>query len=133
MRHDTSKPLFFYLAMQCAHSPMESPQRFQALYDASSIPNLIEYSFSSVIDEGIGNVTAALRTRSMWATTLMVVSADNGGPAFSDQQAASNFPLRGGKYTYFEGGLRTTAFVTGGLLPPALRGKNVSSPIHVCD
>ena len=63
----------------------------------------------------------------------MVVSSDNGGPAFSDQRAASNWPLRGGKYTYFEGGLRTTAFVTGGRLPPALRGTNISAPIHVCD
>ena len=87
-----------YLAMQCAHSPMESPERFQALYDAQTVPDLVEYSFSSVIDEGIGNVTAALRSKSMWARTLMVVSSDNGGPAFSDQHAASNFPLRGGKY-----------------------------------
>ena len=54
-------------------------------------------------------------------------------PAFSDQHAASNYPLRGGKYTYFEGGLRTTAFVTGGLLPPAQRGVNISAPIHVSD
>ena len=34
---------------------------------------------------------------------------------------------RGGKYSQFEGGIRTTAFVTGGFLPSAMRGTNTSS------
>ena len=112
---------------------MQAPQRFKDLYDKETTPSVVEYAFSSVVDEGLLNVTTALRTKKMWELTLMVVSSDNGGPAFSDQQAASNFPLRGGKYTYFEGGLRTTAFVTGGVLPAAMRGVNVSAPIHICD
>lgn len=132
MLHDPSTPLFYYLAMQAAHSPMEVPKQYQDLYDATT-PNVIEYAFSSLIDEGIRNVTLALMQKGMWENTLLVVSSDNGGPAFSDQHAASNFPLRGGKYTYFEGGIRTTAFVTGGLLPRAMWGKNISAPVHVCD
>eukprot|EP00040_Diaphanoeca_grandis_P001071 m.17406 g.17406 ORF g.17406 m.17406 type:complete len:490 (+) comp11501_c0_seq1:50-1519(+) len=133
MRHDQTTPLFFYLALQCAHDPMESPQRFQDLYSPATCPDVVEYSFSSVIDEAIGNVTAALKAKNMWENTLMVVSSDNGGPAFSDQHAASNFPLRGGKYTLFEGGLRVSAFVTGGVLPVPMRGKNITAPIHICD
>eukprot|EP00051_Salpingoeca_urceolata_P004675 m.66817 g.66817 ORF g.66817 m.66817 type:complete len:498 (+) comp13783_c0_seq1:60-1553(+) len=131
--HNPSVPLFFYLAMQCAHDPMEVPERFSALYDKSTTPNVVEYAFSSVIDEGLANVTAALKRKNMWDNTLLVVSSDNGGPAFSDQHAASNYPLRGGKYTYFEGGLRVTAFVSGGYLPKARRGKNLTAPVHVCD
>jgi len=69
----------------------------------------------------------------MWDNTFLVFSSDNGGPAFSDQHAASNYPLRGGKYTSWEGGIRATAFVSGGLLPKAMRGKNISAPIHICD
>lgn len=112
---------------------MEAPQRFLDIYDKSTVPNQVEYAFSSVIDEGISNVTAALKAKNMWDNTLMTVSADNGGPAFSDQHAASNYPLRGGKYTYFEGGIRVNAFVTGGLLPAKMRGKNISSAVHICD
>jgi arylsulfatase I/J len=133
MRHDTSKPLFYYLAMQCAHDPMQAPQRFIDLYDVKTTPNRIQYAFSSVIDESLSNLTQALEKKGMWANTLLVVSSDNGGPSFSDQQAASNYPFRGGKYTFFEGGIRVNAFVTGGLLPPAMRGKNISSPVHICD
>ena len=133
--HDGARdgPLFYYLAMQCAHDPMEAPQRFLDQYDKDVVPNQVEYAFSAVINEGIRNVTEALKAKGLWDNTLMVVSSDNGGPAFSDQHAASNYPLRGGKYTYFEGGLRVNAFVTGGLLPKAARGGNTSSPVHISD
>lgn len=133
LQHDISKPLFYYLAMQCAHDPMEAPQRFIDLYDEHTTPNQVQYAFSSVIDEGLSNLTQALKKKAMWDNTLLVVSSDNGGPAFSDQRAASNYPLRGGKYTFFEGGIRVNAFVTGGVLPKAMRGQNISAPIHVCD
>eukprot|EP01052_Picozoa_sp_SAG31_P001897 SAG31_NODE_64_length_28590_cov_17.914464_7_plen_235_part_00 len=51
------------------------------------------------------------------------------------QTRASNYPLRGGKYSWLEGGIRTTAWVTGGVLPPPMRGKNLPSShlIAVCD
>ena len=45
--------------------------------------------------------------------------ADNGGPIYS---AGNNYPLRGGKYSDFEGGIRVSAFVSGGLIPAAKRG-----------
>jgi arylsulfatase B len=145
MQHDVGEkahPLFYYLAMQCAHDPMEAPQRFLDIYakddfcgngGKSKCTMQTEYAFSSVIDEGISNVTKALKAKSMWDNTLLVVASDNGGPAFSDQQAASNFPLRGGKYQLWEGGIRGNAFVTGGLLPAAMRGRNLSAAVHVCD
>ena len=62
-----------------------------------------------------------------------VVASDNGGPL--EETRASNFPLRGGKTSWLEGGIRTTAWVTGGLLPTPMRGKNLSSahPIAMCD
>ena len=80
---------------------MEAPQRFLDIYAKDEFCGSqkkcgmqVEYAFSSVIDEGISNVTAALKTKGMWERTLLVVASDNGGPAFSDQHAASNFPLR---------------------------------------
>ena len=51
------------------------------------------------------------------------------------QTRASNYPLRGAKYSWLEGGIRTTAWVTGGVLPAAMRGKSLPSShlIAVCD
>ena len=59
----------------------------------------------------------------------MVVSADNGGAPC----AGSNYPLKGAKITLFEGGVRSLAFVTGGALPDAMRGKISEGFIHVAD
>ena len=45
-------------------------------------------------------------------------------------------PLRGAKYSDTEGGVRTRAFVAGGLIPPHRRGSTIDGAtgfIHVCD
>ena len=135
LRHNASAgPLFYYLATEVAHTPNETPVRFrEAFPDPGAVPFLSVYAMSSIVDEALRNVTEALKAAGMWENTLMVVAADNGGSL--TQTMASNFPLRGGKYSWLEGGIRTTAWVTGGVLPPAMRGKNLSSahPIAVCD
>ena len=42
-------------------------------------------------------------------------------------------PWRGGKYTDFEGGTRVAAFISGGLVPPAVRGTLTNTTVHICD
>ena len=84
MSHDTANPLFYYLAMQCAHDPMEAPRHYKNLYDPDIIPDSdieihdmrTEYAFAAIIDEGLSNLTNALKTKGMWDNTLLVVSAD---------------------------------------------------------
>ena len=85
------------------------------------------------MDEGIRNVTLALQKAGLWESTLLVFSADNGGPINIAQGAGNNFPLRGGKHTAFEGGVRTVALVAGGWLPAALQGTVNTGYIHVAD
>ncbi len=132
-QHNASIPLFYYLATEVAHVPNEAPQRFQDKFDPSTVPFAPAYAMSSIVDESLRNVTNALRAKGMWENTLMVVAVDNGGSL--TQNMGSNYPLRGGKYSWLEGGIRTTAWVTGGLLPPSMRGKNLSSAhsIAICD
>ena len=42
-------------------------------------------------------------------------------------------PLRAGKKTEFEGGVRINAFLSGGFVPAALRGQRRNGYLHVCD
>ena len=46
---------------------------------------------------------------------------------------ANNYPLRGGKTSDFEGGVRVNAWVSGGLLPPAVRGTISNDFMHLAD
>ena len=66
----------------------------------------------SVADNVTGHVVELLKKKGMWENTILVVSADNGGAFCS----GSNYPLKGCKYTFFEGGVRALAFANGGLI-----------------
>lgn len=127
------QPLFFYLATQVSHQPVQAPGRFESLFDKATCPSVVEYAMTAVLDEGLGNITSALKRTGMWNSTLFVFSSDNGGPVRGDCGCASNFPWRGGKYTSYEGGIRVTSFVSGGFLPAARRGANSSALIHISD
>eukprot|EP01121_Diplochlamys_sp_Union-15-3_P018919 TRINITY_DN6999_c0_g1_i1.p1 TRINITY_DN6999_c0_g1~~TRINITY_DN6999_c0_g1_i1.p1 ORF type:complete len:566 (-),score=88.20 TRINITY_DN6999_c0_g1_i1:50-1747(-) len=117
--HDITKPLFLYLCFQAVHAPAEVPESYITPYN-NIIQNLRRRTFAgmlSCLDEGVGNVTNALKSKGMWDNTLLVFTADNGGPTTtSDGIGASNWPLRGGKHSIWEGGTRATAFVHGNML-----------------
>ncbi len=59
----------------------------------------------------------------------MTFACDNGGPL----DHSTNAPLRGGKHTMWEGGLRATAWVHSPLLPLAARGARWDGMMHASD
>jgi arylsulfatase B len=92
----------------------------------------------SYADQVLGNLTNLLRELGYYNNTLVVVLSDNGGPAIkkrahTDSFAANNYPLRGGKGTLFDGGVRTVAFLTGGFVPEEARGSVREGMMHLCD
>ena len=80
------------------------------------------------VDGHVGQVVAALKAKGMWANTLLVLSADNGGPIYRNGAAGgNNWPHRGGKKSNFEGGVRVNALAAGGLIPPAQVGTTTTA------
>lgn len=88
-------------------------------------------AMANLVDRHVGRVVDALVARGLWDNTLLVLTADNGGPVFGQaagctlcdgSAGANNFPLRGGKHSNWEGGVRANALISGGLVPPAVRG-----------
>lgn len=47
--------------------------------------------------------------------------------------SGNNWPLRGGKTNFIEGGVRVTSFVTDGALPAAVRGPTREEYVSVAD
>ena len=80
------------------------------------------------MDDGIGRIVKALDERGMRDKTLIVFSSDNGGPL---NLGATNGPLRAGKGTLYEGGVRVVAFAN---WPGVLKaGSVVNEPLHMVD
>jgi arylsulfatase B len=118
--------MFLYLAYQAVHvgnKPMAShpeyafeqaPQRFLDRYWWVADEGRRNLSaMVAALDEGVGNLSTALRNNGMWEDSLVVFSTDNGGP-ISGSGHASNYPLRGGKAMSWQGGVKGIGFVAGG-------------------
>jgi arylsulfatase A-like enzyme len=74
-------------------------------------------------DTVLGEVVDLLAERQMWNNTLLVFVSDNGGAIYGNGSAGgNNWPLRGGKGSNTEGGIRVCSFASGGWLPSAVRG-----------
>jgi len=78
----------------------------------------------------LGNVTRALIDAKLWDNTLVVFTTDNGG---WPQHSGNNYPLRGGKVTYWEGGVRGVSFIQGKGVPANLAGTKSNALLHATD
>ena len=56
------------------------------------------------LDDAIGEVVDKLVEKDMLNDTVIIFSSDNGGV---NKEGGSNYPLRGQKGTYFQGGNET--------------------------
>ena len=134
--HNTDKPLFLYLAYQGVHAPNDVPQSYVDPYKESIADpkRRIFAGMLSAVDEGITNVTDALQRKGMLNTTTIVVTSDNGGPVLGgDAVGARNWPLRGGKHSIWEGGVRAVAFVSGAGIADTNKGTQYTSLMHGAD
>jgi arylsulfatase A-like enzyme len=109
-RKDARQPFFLYLAYNAPHVPIQPPdewlgkvqQRQGGMAPArAKLAALIEH-----MDDGIGQVLAALKAAALADNTLVVFTSDNGGQL---NVGARNGPVRSGKGTMYEGGLRVPA------------------------
>lgn len=121
--------LWLHLCYQAVHSPFEEVP----WWERSSAPfwNDVYRDMLFVMDAGVGNLTTELMRSNLWNDTLIIAFSDNGGP--SSEHGPNNYPLRGSKETAWEGGTRVFAIVSGGYLPPNLRGTRSDAFIHVAD
>ena len=105
---EPSQPLFLYVAYTACHSPLQAMPEHQV--HCQHIPHLWRRQFCGMIrglDEGIQNISDAIDTY-LGENTLLYLSSDNGGSTWF---GGLNTPLRGGKSTPYEGGVRVPAFI----------------------
>jgi arylsulfatase A-like enzyme len=125
-----SRPLFLYLAMQAIHSPLQAPAEWVEHYAwLTDTRRRTLAAMTSCLDAQLSRVVGALRMTGLWDNTVFAFSADNGGPPYV---ANSNWPMRGGKWTSWEGGTHLVGFVHAPTALPAPH-KNFTGLMHQCD
>ncbi len=112
-RAASAAPFFLYLAYNAPHTPIQPPEdwleqvraRQPAMTaDRARLVALIEH-----MDHGIGQVLRSLQSSGLAGNTLVFFVSDNGGQL---NVGANNGPLRGGKGSMYEGGLRVPAIAS---------------------
>ncbi|MBI5775631.1 MAG: sulfatase-like hydrolase/transferase [Verrucomicrobia bacterium] len=83
---------------------VQAPEKYVALYrDKLKDERLARYYGAvTCMDEAIGEIVALIKAQGHGADTLVIFHSDNGGSG-----NGGNAPLRGGKSSMFEGGLRS--------------------------
>ncbi|KAK2581658.1 hypothetical protein KPH14_002156 [Odynerus spinipes] len=129
--HDTKDPMFLYLAHLAPHSgnpdnllqaPDEEIAKFGYIHD----PERRTFAaMVSKLDQSVGEVVAALRTRGMLENSIILFISDNGAPTTNFlSNHGSNYPLRGIKDTPWEGGIRGVATIWSPLIKKPKRVSN---------
>jgi arylsulfatase A-like enzyme len=126
---DPAKPLFLYLPFNAVHSPLQVPAEYCQPYTNLKGGRRTYAGMLAAMDEAIGQVLTALDEQKMRDNTLIIFSSDNGGPA--PGTITSNGPLRAGKGTIYEGGIRVCACVNWPGHIPA--GTVINEPLHAVD
>jgi len=128
-RHRTD-PFFLYLAYNAPHNPIQASEKY-----LDRFPNIedkkrrIYAAMLSAVDDGVGMVLATLKELKLEQDTLIFFLTDNGG-AFP-WNGCRNDPLRAGKGSLYEGGIRVPfAACWPGHLPA---GKTFSQPVISLD
>ncbi|NQV26060.1 MAG: sulfatase-like hydrolase/transferase, partial [Rhodopirellula sp.] len=107
-----NQPYFLYLAYNAPHTPIQPPPEWIEKVKAreasitdqrAKLVALIEH-----MDDGIGQVLSTIeqQTKAGGRPTIVLFSSDNGGQI---EVGANNGPLRDGKQSVYEGGLRVPA------------------------
>jgi arylsulfatase A-like enzyme len=117
------KPFFLYLAHTFPHVPMFASPTFQGTSRAGIYGDAVEE-----LDWSTGEILETLRREGLAESTLVVFTSDNGPWLIMGSQGGSAGPLRDGKGSTWEGGMRVPGlFWMPGRIRPAVTSQPASA------
>lgn len=99
-----TKPFLLYVPFNAPHTPFQVRKKY---YDR--FPNVkdenkrVYFAMISALDDAIGRIVAKVKKEGLEENTLIIFASDNGGADYTF--ATTNAPLKGGKFSHFEGGI----------------------------
>jgi len=128
------QPFFIYLAHHSVHTPIEAKEEDVQHFDAKLRKGMnhqhgVYAAMNKNLDDNVGRILDHLKTSGLDKNTLVIFASDNGGYVGTDKASGrampvtNNAPLRSGKGSLYEGGIR---------IPLIIRWPGVSHA-GVCD
>ena len=98
-------PFFLYVPYNAVHSPLQGADAYMKKFNhIKDIQRRIFAAMLANMDDSVGAILEKLRSKNLEENTVIFFLSDNGGP--TRELTSSNAPLRDGKGTVYEGGLR---------------------------
>ncbi|MEM6692578.1 MAG: sulfatase [Planctomycetota bacterium] len=119
MQEHRDAPFFMNYWMFSVHAPFDAKQsliqKYQQVIDPKAAQRSPTYAaMIESMDDAVGTLLDTLDELDLANNTIIVFASDNGGNMYNlvdGGTATSNAPLRGGKATMYEGGIRGPAIV----------------------
>ncbi len=136
------EPFFLYLAHYAPHIPLEAKAEDIAYFKNKLKPemhhqNATYAAMVKSLDDSVGRVVAHLNKKGLADNTIVVFVSDNGGFIGVDRKAGqvtpttNNYPLRSGKGSCYEGGIRVPLIVNWPGVTTA--GTTIREPVVITD
>ena len=105
---NATKPFFLYLPHNMPHTKLGASKDFEGNSSMGLYGDTIEE-----IDWSVGEIMKKLKEKGLDKNTIVVYTSDNGPWQVRGTHAGSAYPLRGGKITTWEGGVRVPCVIWG--------------------
>ncbi|MGH8325284.1 MAG: sulfatase-like hydrolase/transferase [Steroidobacteraceae bacterium] len=128
----SGRPYFLYLAFNAPHAPhMVTAKYYDRFPQVKDHQERVYAGMIAALDDNIGKVLDAVRASGQEDNTLIIFASDNGCAAYFPG-LCSCWPLRGGKLSYYEGGIRVPFMMSWpGHLPRGLVYRRMVSLLDV--
>lgn len=111
IKSNREEPFFLYLPYFTVHTPLQGKQhlikKYQTKINGDNRFNAKYGAMVESMDENVGKLLKTLKELKIEDNTIVIFMSDNGGLT----SVSSQFPLRAGKGSYYEGGIRVPCII----------------------
>jgi arylsulfatase A-like enzyme len=104
MEQHRDEPFFLYVPFSAPHTPYQAPKKiYDTLTHIHDHNKRVYYAMIAALDEAVGSILDKVKDLGIEENTLIIFASDNGAATYLN--VPDSAPLKGGKFTLFEGGI----------------------------